>query len=262
MQVNDLVGERTVPDLWHENYWFRRHERAYRELGPIVTAAAGSEGIVAEAGCGEGYGVLSLREAGARRLLAFDYDAATVAHATQRYAAALPGTATARANLTALPLADDSVAVVVCLQVIEHLWTPWEFLAECARVLRPGGLLAVSTPNRVTFSPGLRRNGRPPNPFHAKEYDVDELTATVAAHLDIDSVLGVVAGPRLRAWEAAHGNLMAAQLAAPPQQWDQDLVDAVRSVTAADFALLSLGDAESANVPVLDLLVLARRQKP
>ncbi|HXV93478.1 MAG TPA: SAM-dependent methyltransferase, partial [Pseudonocardia sp.] len=46
-----LTGERTVPGVPEENYWFRRHEVVYRALAPRCAG-----GVVLEAGCGEGYG--------------------------------------------------------------------------------------------------------------------------------------------------------------------------------------------------------------
>jgi SAM-dependent methyltransferase len=193
------------------------------------------------------------------RVAALDYDAAALVHARAAYPQAV-GARAIRANLAALPLADASVAAVTSFQVIEHLWTPWEFLAECARVLRPGGLLVVTTPNRLTFSPGLRRGEKPPNPFHVREFDAEELRATIAAHLPVTQLLGVSHGPRLAAWEAEHGNLIDAQLAAAPPQWPGHLVELVRSVTADDFTLAPLrGNDPGVDLEVLDLVVLARR---
>ncbi|MHB8342501.1 MAG: SAM-dependent methyltransferase, partial [Mycobacteriales bacterium] len=55
-----LTGERTLPDIEVENYWFRRHEVAYRAAVPFVTGAR-----VLEAGAGEGYGAQILRHGGA-----------------------------------------------------------------------------------------------------------------------------------------------------------------------------------------------------
>lgn len=208
-----LVGERTVPHLWPENYWFRRHEVAYLSLAsqPVLDT-----GLVLEAGSGEGYGVQLLRRAGADRVAALDYDQDALRHARRAYPEDVTGRAV-RTNLTALPLTDGCAAAIICLQVIEHLWTPDEFLAECARVLRPGGLLAVSTPNRLTFSPGLGRGQKPPNPYHWREFDAAELHDLIAAQLPVTEVLGVRAGPRLLDWQAEHGDLVAAQLAAPPE---------------------------------------------
>src|ERR1700753_2655339 len=104
--VLTLTGERTIPDVDIENYWFRRHEVAYERLAP---RCAGRE--VLEAGCGEGYGAdLSARVA--RRVVAADYHAAAVAHVRSRY----PRVQVSQANLAALPLADASLDVVVNFQ--------------------------------------------------------------------------------------------------------------------------------------------------
>ncbi|MGH3494161.1 MAG: class I SAM-dependent methyltransferase, partial [Sciscionella sp.] len=135
-----LTGERTVPGVPAENYWFRRHEVAYEFAVPLVTGRS-----VLEIGCGEGYGT-ALLAASARRILGVDYDALTAAHAAATY----PQARFVRANLAALPVRSATADVVVSLQVIEHVWNHQEFLRECLRVLRPGGALLVTTPNRLT----------------------------------------------------------------------------------------------------------------
>jgi SAM-dependent methyltransferase len=164
----------------------------------------------------------------------------------------------------ALPPAAAGVDVVLALQVIEHIWTPPELLAEAARVLRPGGLLVLTTPNRLTFSPGLGRGQRPTNPFHVREYDAAELTELVGRHLEVVGVQGVHAGPRLQALDGRFaggsgeqrgaGGFVRAQLASPPDDWPPDLARAVRSVTSDDFVV-----CEQAPDAALDLLVVGRR---
>src|SRR5712672_782635 len=123
--VLTLTGERTIPDLDIENYWFRRHQVVYERLAP---RCAGRD--VLEAGCGEGYGA-DLIAGVARRVVAVDYDESAVAHVRSRY----PRVEVTQANLTDLPLPDSSVDVVVNFQVIEHLWDQSQFIRECARVL-------------------------------------------------------------------------------------------------------------------------------
>lgn len=249
--LDRLVGERTVPQLRAENYWFRRHEVAYRALAPQVVTAGG---LVLEAGSGEGYGVRLLRRAGVEKVVALDYDAAALAHARTAYPQDVPGRAV-RTNLAALPLATASAGSITCLQVIEHLWTPEQFLTECARVLVPGGLLVVTTPERRTFSPGLGRGQKPPNPFHCREYDAAELVELIGGQLPVTEELGVRHGPRLQAWQREHGDPIAAQLATPPDRWPTSVQEMVASVTADDFELVPLQhDAPD----VLDLVVLAR----
>jgi 2-polyprenyl-3-methyl-5-hydroxy-6-metoxy-1,4-benzoquinol methylase len=140
-----LTGERTAPGIPSENYWFRRHEAAYTWLLPVVAGAH----VVLEVGCGEGYGTAMIADR-AGTVLGLDYDAAAVRHAQRSY----PNAEFARANLAALPIASRSIDVVVTLQVIEHVWDHPQFVRECARVLSAGGRLVVTTPNRLTFSPG------------------------------------------------------------------------------------------------------------
>ncbi|SDF67192.1 class I SAM-dependent methyltransferase [Pseudonocardia oroxyli] len=239
-----LTGERTVPGIPEENYWFRRHEAVYAALAPRYTGRT-----VLEAGCGEGYGADLLTAAGAT-VLGLDYDETTAAHVARRY----PRVGVARANLVALPVRTAGVDAVVSLQVVEHLWDQEGFLRECRRVLRPGGELAVSTPNRLTFSPG---RDTPLNPFHTRELAPTELAELVrdSGFTDVE-VRGLHHGPQLRALDARHGgSLVDAQVAVALAggTWPADLRADVAAVGTDDFALTPNALASS-----LDLLVLAR----
>ena len=238
-----LTGERTLPGIPAENYWFRRHEAAYEWALPLAT------GRVLEVGCGEGYGSALLAR-GARRVVGLDYDALTVAHAARTY----PAAAFVRGNLAALPVATGAVDLLATLQVIEHVWDHPQFVRECARVLQSDGTLLVTTPNRLTFSPGL---DEPVNPFHTKEFTAAELAGLLeACGLRVTWLGGLFAGPRLGAWDAAFGgSFVGAQLASPPSEWGDPLRAAVATVTTSDFAVL---DRHEADVDAaLDLIVLA-----
>lgn len=239
-----LTGERTTPDVDHENYWFRRHEVVYAAI-----AGACRDAVVLDAGVGEGYGAASLARV-ARRVIGAEVDASTAAHVARRY----PAVDVVRADLHRLPLADATVDVVVTLQVIEHLDDQPGFLAECHRVLRPGGTVLCSTPNRLTFSPGRGRDDVPLNPFHTRELDAEQLTDLVtAAGFDVVTLTGVHHGPALRARDARHGgSIVDAQiaLALSGGAWPAALVDDVAAVTAAEFALRA-DDLDAS----LDLLV-------
>lgn len=243
-----LTGERTVPGLDVENYWFRRHEAVYLALAPGCAGA-----VVLDAGVGEGYGAALLAGA-AGRVVALELDPAVAAHVANRY----PSVAVARADLQALPVADGNVDAAVTLQVIEHLWDQPGFVAECARILRPGGRLYCATPNRLTFSPGAGPGDRPLNPFHTRELTGAELAALVAdAGLSVESVLGLHHGPALRALDARHGgSLVDAQiaLAVSGEPWPENLAADVAAVTADDFELRP-DDLDAS----LDLLVSAVR---
>jgi SAM-dependent methyltransferase len=168
-----------------------------------------------------------------------------------------------RANLVALPFADGSVDAIVNLQTIEHLWDQDRFLRECARVLRGGGLLLLSTPNRRTFPPG--------NVFHSRELDARELVDLVRPHLDVMRVAGVGHGPRLRDWADRHGDVVSAALASAPAAWSDALSALVRSVSVDDFTVTdgAVSDIEAeieADIEhdteldrSLDLVVVAQR---
>lgn len=223
--VLGLTGERTLPGIPHENYWFRRHEAAYLFARHWIRGA-----IVAEAGSGEGYGA-DIMASAARRVVALDYDADAVSHTALSY----PTLHSVRANLVALPLADSSVDALTSFQVVEHLWDQPRFVSECARALRPAGTLLITTPNRITFSPGLET---PVNPFHTRELSAGELTELLDPLFRITRMYGVHHGRRLksldRRWD---GSLISAQLNTPVAAWPPRLVRDVAGVTAKDFVL-------------------------
>ena len=243
-----LTGERTVPGIPAENYWFRRHEVVYRAL---LSRCAGRE--VLEAGAGEGYGADMIADV-ARRVVGLDYDLTAVEHIRARY----PRVCMLHGNLAQLPLPDDAVDVVVNFQVIEHLWDQGQFLRECARVLRPGGELLISTPNRITFSPG---RDTPLNPFHTRELDAAELTELLeSAGFAMEGVCGVFHGRRLAELDARHGgSIIEAQVARAlaDASWPADLLADVASVRTDDFELL---DTSARNIDEsLDLVAIAVR---
>lgn len=242
-----LTGERTVPDLPEENYWFRRHEAAYVWLLPQC-----ADRVVLDTGCGEGYGAALLAESAAR-VVACDYDELSISHVRARY----PVDAV-RTNLTPLPLRSESVDVVANCQVIEHLWDQAGFLAECRRVLKPSGFLMITTPNRFTFSPG---RDTPLNPFHTRELTATELAELlVEAGFRVDFLGGLWHGERLRALDASYGgSLIDAQVRVvlghlPGEAtWPPDLLADVASVRADDFDIHPR-DVDSC----MDLVAVAR----
>ena len=237
-----LTGERTVPGIERENYWFRRHEVVYH----WIAANGYAQGTLIEAGCGEGYGADILRSAGAQ-VVAVDYDEATIGHVRRAY----PRVQTLKANLIDLPLRSATVDSLVSLQVIEHLWDLPAFWAEVRRVVRPGGRVVISTPNRVTFSPGLARGQKPTNPFHVEEFDAHQLAALLAeAGFSEVRVLGLRHGPRL-----ADEDVVARQIQAIlADEWPTDLVQLVAAVTCEDFLLGAIDPDLD-----LDLVAVARR---
>ncbi|MBT0565473.1 methyltransferase domain-containing protein [Williamsia sp. CHRR-6] len=238
-----LTGERTVPGIAEENYWFRRHEVAYHH---VLQRCVGRS--VLEAGSGEGYGA-HLISSVATDVVCVDYDATAVAHTRARY----PSVTVHQGNLVDLPLADDSVEVVVNFQVIEHLWDQAAFVAECARVLRPGGVLLISTPNRITFSPG---RDTPLNPFHTRELAASELQQLLTdGGFRVAEMLGIHHGPVLRALDKRWGgSFIDAQIqrALDGEPWPATLTADVATIRSDDFEI----HAEQIDAS-LDLLAVA-----
>jgi SAM-dependent methyltransferase len=244
-----LTGERTVPGLAEENYWFRRHEVVYQQL---ADRCAGRD--VLEAGSGEGYGA-DLIAGVARRVVGLDYDESAVAHVKARY----PRVDMRQGNLAELPFEAGTFDVVVNFQVIEHLWDQGQFVAECARVLRPSGVLLMSTPNRITFSPG---RDTPINPFHTRELNAAELTELLTDNgFAVQAMLGVFHGPRLTELDARHGgSIIDAQIdrALADAPWPADLLADITSIRTDDFDLV---EAASRNIDdSLDLVAIAVRR--
>ena len=246
-----LTGERTAPGIWHENYWFRRHEIAYAACRRLVP---GSPRAVLDAGSGEGYGCALLAETWPEaHVVGIDYDPDATARSVRDHGAASTGFL--RGALTRIPLRDNVIDLVVSLQVIEHIWTPSELVAELARVARPRGTLVLSTPNRVTFSPGLGRGERPDNAYHHREYDAEELVTQLrrwCPGLEDARLRGTHHGERIRTWEESHGDVVTAQFAGPPETWPPSLAELVTDLSIEDFDLGPPGES------CLDLVAVAR----
>lgn len=155
----ELTGERTLPDVPEENYWFRRHLAVYEWISPRVAGMR-----VADLACGEGYGS-DLLAASAAEVVGIDANPEAHEHARARYV---------RPNLRFERDLVENVAgpydAVVFLQTVEHIEAVPALLAAIARA---APLAFVSTPNRLTLAPpGAERSD---NPWHLREYTLAEL---------------------------------------------------------------------------------------
>jgi hypothetical protein len=116
----------------------------------------------------------------------------------------------------------------------------------------------MSTPNRITFSPG---RDTPINPFHTRELNAAELSELLSASgFTVEAMLGVFHGPRLAELDARHsGSIIDAQidraLAAAP--WPAELLADVASIGTDDFDLLDARDHDIDDS--LDLVAIAVR---
>ncbi|NIF76627.1 glycosyltransferase [Paraburkholderia sp. Cy-641] len=165
----EFTGERYIPteagDIRYE-HWHRYAWAAHAVAGLDVLDVA----------CGEGYGSAILART-ANKVTGVDLSQEATAHATAQYAA-VENLSFLNGSACVLPLHDASFDAVVSFETIEHLMEQEEMLAEIRRVLRPGGFLILSSPNKKVYSDD--RNYR--NEFHVKELYFDELDALVRRH--------------------------------------------------------------------------------
>jgi SAM-dependent methyltransferase len=160
----EFTGERVVPGKVDPDL-FNEHLCRYHFARPLV------EGRYAlDIGCGTGYGTAVLAQS-ARRVLALDVSAESVAFAKENYAA--PNVDFLVSDCRQIPLGAETVDAAVCFEVIEHLVEQTTLLQEIRRVLRPHGVLVISTPNRIYYTEERKET----NPFHVREFDFDEFLA-------------------------------------------------------------------------------------
>jgi len=185
-----LTGERTLPDVPAENYWYRRHLVVYEWIAARVAGRR-----VVDMACGEGYGsdVLARRAAG---VVGVDANPEAHEHARLRYV---------RPNLRFERDLVESFAepcdAVVFLQTIEHVQDPGAILERFESMLAPGGVAYVSTPNLLTLAPpGADKSD---NPWHVKEYRAAEFRRLCEARFPRVELLGLFHARKLRLHELA-----------------------------------------------------------
>jgi SAM-dependent methyltransferase len=182
-----LTGERTLPDVPAENYWFRRHLAVYEWIAERVRGMA-----VADLACGEGYGSDVLARA-AREVVGVDANPEAHSHAAARYK---------RPNLRFERDLVENVSgprdAIVFLQTIEHIADP-DTLLE--RIAAAAPLAYISTPNRLTLAPpGAEKSD---NPWHLREYTLGEYRSLLAPHFASVEILGLRHAGKLRVHELA-----------------------------------------------------------
>jgi len=185
-----LTGERTLPDVPEENYWYRRHLVVYEWI------AAQVDGLQAvDMACGEGYGSNVLAE---RAASVVGVDANPEAHEHARLRYVRPNLRFERDLVESFAEACDAV---VFLQTIEHVQDAGAILDHFRSMLAPGGRVFVSTPNLLTLAPpGAEKSD---NPWHVHEYRAAEFRELCEAHFPRVELLGLFHARKLRAHELA-----------------------------------------------------------
>lgn len=185
----ELTGERTLPDVPEENYWFRRHLAVYEWIARRVARQR-----VADLACGEGYGSEMLARRAAE-VVGVDANPEAHEHARRRYV---------RPNLRferdLVENVEGPFDAIVFLQTIEHIADPAALLR---RIHAAAPVAYVSTPNRLTLAPeGAEKSD---NPWHLREYTFAEYSALLEPLFAKVEILGLFHAGKLAVHERAIG---------------------------------------------------------
>lgn len=171
-----FTGERFIPT---EQGKIRLEH--YHRYATVLDLVAGKK--VLDVASGEGYGSSIMADV-ATSVTGVDISEEAVQHAASIYNKSnltfLQGSA------TALNFADALFDIVVSFETIEHLAEQAEMLAEIRRVLRPNGLLVISSPNRPIYSEESGEH----NEFHVKELDFTEFDELLKIQFPIIQYFG------------------------------------------------------------------------
>lgn len=225
-----LTGERTLPDVPEENYWFRRHLAVYE----WIAARVGDKRVI-DMACGEGYGS-DVLAGSAASVVGVDANPEAHEHARLRYT---------RENLRferdLVETFPEEADAVVFLQTIEHLRDPTAVLERFKSLVGERGVVFVSTPNVLTLAPkGAERSD---NPWHIHEYRQGEFTELCGRTFGGVEMYGLFHARKLAAhavalkfgWDAIHPRL---RLTKPFYDWFTP------AIAASDFALRPAGEAD------------------
>jgi len=208
-------------DTYQDVNWDRSRKFEVDRLFEDVTPER-----ILDVGCGCGYhDTLMANKPGVKQVVGIDYSEKSIETANNIY----PHPAVERQVADIFSLVNETFDLVVSFQVIEHLTDAQGFLESNKGLTRPGGWVAVVTPNRRrAFNRILQLLGRPvqlSDPQHFREFTIDDLREMGArVGLEYQSSFGygmAIPIPRLRQ------NLIYAPLALRLGFWMPSLADCV-----------------------------------
>lgn len=162
-------------------YWYEHCSRYYFAV-PYIRSR-----IVLDIACGNGYGTYIMAKNGARFSIGVDISQEAINTARRNFFGMNMSFGlmdAARANFI-----DKAFEVLISFETIEHIPDYVRFLMEIRRLIKDNGILLISTPNSLI---SIKRNGRPDNPYHIKEFTPDEFYRLLSGYFRFVRLYGQI----------------------------------------------------------------------
>jgi SAM-dependent methyltransferase len=173
----DFTGERAVEGMTPGRVW-EDHTARYRFACAYVRGKS-----VLDIACGTGFGSKILLQGGADRVVGMDISEDAIRFAREKYVA--PRLEFEAGDILCIPSPRNSFERIVSFETLEHVHDPKRALEEMNRVLAPGGLLIISSPNRKLTSPQKTKEDAPANPFHVTEFTAPEFLEILNGRFEV-----------------------------------------------------------------------------
>ncbi|MDF2594674.1 MAG: hypothetical protein K0R69_1015 [Clostridia bacterium] len=178
-----IVINQQVKENARTNNILKEHMVRYELASSFV-----KEKKVLDAACGTGYGTKMLKCAGAEHVTGIDISQESIDNALLTYQE--DHIEFIQGDVYHLPFSGEVFDVIVSFETIEHIASGEALLKEAARILKIGGTLIISTPNRSISNPGLYMEERPINNYHPYEYKTIEFIGELLKYFDILELYG------------------------------------------------------------------------
>lgn len=158
------------------------HQRLYKAY---VVAEKYVKNDLLEVGCGEGRGIEKLKDQ-----VSSYYAIDKIKHVIDKLREKYPDVHFIHTNIPPFDgLKDNQFDVAISFQVIEHIKKDKEFLKEIYRILKPGGVALLTTPNiKLTLTR---------NPWHVREYTAEQLTSLSEGIFDRVEMKGITGNEKV-----------------------------------------------------------------
>jgi SAM-dependent methyltransferase len=181
--------------------------------------------LILDAGCGEGYGADYLAN-NFKRIIGIDVDKNVIAHAVNKY-----GGKNCEFKLydgKTIPFDNETFEAVISFQVLEHVKDDINYVSEIYRVLKKGGILLLTTPNKTNR---LKPKQRPWNRFHLREYYPTELVNLLKIRFNEVNIQGIFGDEEINKMERERIGKIQMICAFDPLNWRRFIPEKFKPIT-------------------------------